>query len=123
MVRFKVHPAQRDSERTVICEADVLDRRVVRPSSGKEQVRIVIRTEVSFRGERWPIEVTLASRDQMGFRMLLGRQAVRGRYAVDPARSFVGGKPPRKNLAKKTKKKKKTEKKQLRSLRTRKNPS
>ena len=37
--------------------------------------------------------VTLASRDEMGFRMLLGRQAMRGRFLIDPGRSYMAGKP------------------------------
>jgi hypothetical protein len=32
--------------------------------------------------------LTLADRDVMGFRMLLGREAVRRRFLIDPARSF-----------------------------------
>jgi hypothetical protein len=52
----------------------------------------VIVTPVEFDGRRWDVELTLANRDTMGFRMLLGRQAVRGRLLVDPGRSFYGGK-------------------------------
>ena len=36
----------------------------------------------------WPIELTLADRDVMGFRMLLGRAALRNRFLVDPTGSF-----------------------------------
>lgn len=53
----------------------------------------MIRTPVRILDRRWPIELTLVSRDLMGFRMLLGRQAIRRRFVVDPARSFVGGTP------------------------------
>ena len=96
MVRFKVHPLQRNSRRTVETEAVVLDRRTVKSSTGHEHERIVILTELELAGQRWPIELTLASRDAMGFRMLLGRQAVRGHFTVDPGRSFFGGRPSRK---------------------------
>lgn len=93
MVRFKVHPRQRDARATVSAEAELVDRRSVRSSSGAETLRPVILTEVRFMEHRWTIELTLTRRDAMGFRMLLGRQAVRGRFLVDPGRSFLGGEP------------------------------
>jgi hypothetical protein len=40
------------------------------------------------------VEVTLTRRDEMGFRMLIGRQALRRAFLVDPARSYLGGRPP-----------------------------
>lgn len=91
MVRFRVHPIQRESRTTVSARAELVDRRSVRSSSGAETLRPVIETDVSFLDRRWPIELTLSRRDEMGFRMLLGRQAVRGRFLVDPGRSFLGG--------------------------------
>lgn len=94
-VRFKVHPVQRNEELTVQSEAPLLERRFVRDTSGRRTLRPVIVTHAELLGRRWPIELTLASRDEMGFRMLLGRQAVRRRFLVDPGRSFVGGKPVR----------------------------
>lgn len=93
MVRFEVHPLQRRADRSVEVVAELVERRVVRPSSGVGQLRRVIRTTLEMDGDRWPIELTLARRDAMGFRLLLGRQALRGRYLVDPGRSFVLGSP------------------------------
>lgn len=110
MVRFKIHPYQRDTKRTVEAEAPLADRRMVRSSSGHETLRAVIVTEVEVLGQRWPIELTLVARGDMGFRMLLGRQALRGRFVVDPGRSFEGGRPKLKSKAgarKKSKRKKK----------------
>lgn len=92
MVRFKVHPFQRDAARTVTATARLLEYRRVRSSSGHATMRPVILTAVEWAGRRWTIELTLASRDQMGFRMLLGRAAIRERFVVDPGRSFLGGK-------------------------------
>ena len=40
-------------------------------------MRPVIITNVDLLGITWPVELTLASRDEMGFRMLLGREAFR----------------------------------------------
>lgn len=88
-VRFKVHPYQRDNHRTVCAEAELIDQRQVRNSGGHAQLRPVIQTMVELNGERWLIELTLTNRDVMGFRMLLGRQAVRKRFLVDAGRSFV----------------------------------
>lgn len=95
-VRFKIHPIQRNDTRIVEVETPVFDMRSVKSSSGESSVRPVIVTLVELLGVTWPIELTLANRDQMGFRMLLGREAIRGRMLVDPGRSYLGGKPKRK---------------------------
>lgn len=93
-VRFSVHPRQRESAPTVRTEAPWIDERVVRSSSGTATRRPVIRCRLRLGTESWPIEVTLVRRDLMGFRMLLGRQALRRRCVVDPGRSYlVGGRP------------------------------
>jgi hypothetical protein len=89
MVRFKVHPYQRDAQRTVTAEAELIDQRQVRNSGGQAQVRPVIETTVELNGYTFPIELTLTNRDSMGFRMLLGRQAVRRRFLVDAGKSFL----------------------------------
>lgn len=95
MVRFLVHPYQRETSTTVQAEAEVIDERWVRSSSGKRDLRPVIQTSVQWNGDAWPIELTLTRRDAMGFRMLLGREAVRGRFVVDAGRSYYGGRPPK----------------------------
>lgn len=92
-VRFKVHPLQRDVRTTVCAEAPLLDEREVRSSSGKATRRPVIATRMVLGGVVWTAELTLVRRDVMGFRMLLGRQAVRRRFLVDPGRSYLLGKP------------------------------
>ncbi len=90
-VRFQVHPVQRKSKPTIECEWPVYEFRKVRSSSGHETLRPVILVEVEVAGRCYKIELTLANRDQMGFRMLLGRQALRKRFVVDSGRSYVGG--------------------------------
>lgn len=89
MVRFKVHPYQRDSHTTVESEAEILDEREVRNSGGHAELRLTIVTLVVVGENQWPIELTLTNRDVMGFRMLLGRQAVRDRFLVDPGKSYL----------------------------------
>ena len=91
-VQFLVHPIQKDTETTLDVRARLIDQREVRPSTGKATVRPVILTHAELGGLRWPIELTLVRRDMMGFRMLLGRQALRHRFLVDPGRSFLQGK-------------------------------
>lgn len=105
-VRFTVHPIQRTTEVVVIAEAELVDYRNVKSSDGRKSLRPVIITELEVLGQRWPIELTLANRDEMGFRMLLGREAIRGRFLVDAGRSYYGGKPLRER--KKTRRKKGT---------------
>jgi hypothetical protein len=94
MVRFRVHPIQRSVEESVEAEAVLLDERVVRSSMGKEQFRRAIRVDVTVAGLTFPIELTLTSRDSMGYRMLLGREALQGRFLVDPSRSYLGLRRP-----------------------------
>jgi hypothetical protein len=95
MVRFTIYPLQRSSKKLVMAEAEMIDERLVRSSNGVDDLRPVIVTSVELLGQIWPIELTLASRDAMGFRMLLGRQALLDRFLIDPGRSYVGGRPKR----------------------------
>ncbi|MFK8113291.1 MAG: ATP-dependent zinc protease [Rubripirellula sp.] len=96
MVRFSVHPIQRRETLVVPCQAEVHDVRSVRSSSGQASDRIVIQTPVLWMGEQWIVDLTLADRTEMGFRMLVGREAMRGRMLVDPGRSYFGGRPRKK---------------------------
>ncbi len=93
-VEFKMHPRQRDNDTVVVCAADVIDERVVRDSGGHAEKRWVIETPVTVGEDTWPIEITLTSRDDMLFRMLLGRTAIKNRAVVDPARSYLVGNKP-----------------------------
>ncbi len=90
-VSFEVHPLQKNRRTIVRCEAKVLDKRMVKSSSGIAEKRYVIQTTLEHDNKSWEIEVTLSNRDSMGYRMLLGREAMIGRILVDPAASFLGG--------------------------------
>ncbi|WP_043114876.1 RimK/LysX family protein [Solimonas soli] len=90
-VRFSLRPLQ-NSERVQWCEAAMVDRRWVTDSGGHRELRPFIRTGIELGGQRWDAELSLsARRDGMRFRMLLGRTALAGRFAIDPAASFVQG--------------------------------
>ena len=91
-VEFMMHPNQRDTETVVTCVADIIDQRIVRDSGGHEEQRYVIKTPVCIGRHVWPIELTLTARDDMLFRMLLGRTALKKRAIVNPSRSYLVGK-------------------------------
>ena len=90
--RFQVHPRQRSSDEAVSVRCPVVGFREVRSSTGHAQTRPVIRTLLKVGAHELPIELTLTSRDAMGFRLLLGRSAIRRRFLVDPGVSFLHGK-------------------------------
>lgn len=91
-VKFRLHPLQKRSDVELECIAPVADRRVVRDSGGHAEERIVISTNLELGDKSWPIELTLTNRDDMMFRMLLGREGIRaGSLLVDPAASYVTG--------------------------------
>ncbi|HEU5482676.1 MAG TPA: ATP-dependent zinc protease [Sphingomicrobium sp.] len=94
-VRFKIHPKQRRTDVEAVCEAPVSDRRVVSDSGGHREERYVIETAVELPGLCWRMEVTLTSRDDMRFRMLIGRTALKGRMLIDPSRSYLTRRPRR----------------------------
>jgi hypothetical protein len=94
-VRFRVRPWQESIADEVSVECPVHDLRRVRSSSGHVEERYVVKMRIELVGRAVTVEVTLSNRDQMGFRMLVGRQALRRGFVVDSGRSFVGGRAPR----------------------------
>lgn len=94
-VRFKVRPWQESDEDEVVVECPVHDRRRVRSSTGHVQERIVVQMRIVLMGRAVTAEVTLSRRDSMGFRMLIGRQALRRGFVVASDRSFLGTRAPR----------------------------
>lgn len=93
-VRFRMHPWQKRTDIEQTCSAEVVDERSVSDSGGHRERRLVILTPVCLGEQCWPIEMTLTNRDNMQFRMLLGRTAIRGRYAVHSGASYLIGKQP-----------------------------
>lgn len=92
-VKFDVNPIQNNIKTIINCEAKLIGRRIVKSSSGSREHRYVVVSEVEIGGQNWPIEITLTNRDSMGFRMLLGREAMIGRLLVDPEQKCLLGEP------------------------------
>lgn len=94
-VAFRVQPWQDSDADAVSAILPIHDRRLVRSSSGHVQERIVVLLEIVLSGRLVRAETTLTNRDEMGFRMLVGREALRQGFLVDPGSSFLGGRAPK----------------------------
>lgn len=88
-VKFDINPIQNNLKTVIHCEAPLIDKRIVKSSSGFREQRYVIQTTLDIGDTNWTIEMTLTNRDSMGFRMLLGREAMSGRVLVDPEQSYL----------------------------------
>ena len=98
-VKFDINPIQNNIKTVIHCEAQLVDKRIVKSSSGFREHRYVISTNIGIGDAKWPIEVTLTNRDSMGFRMLLGREAMSGRILVDPEKKYLLGQPSSESLS------------------------
>jgi hypothetical protein len=92
MLRFLIHPIQRNQNFQVECHCPVFDVREVTDSGGHRETRYVIQSNIRIGNGSWPIDLTLTNRDTMSFRMLLGRKAMEQRFIVDPGSSYINGK-------------------------------
>jgi hypothetical protein len=101
-IRFKVHPLQKDDSLVVQCEAPILDQRAVTDSGGHTEQRYVICTRLRIGSWDQPVEMTLTGRDNMRFRMLIGRTTMKaGGFVVNPSLSYrMGRKRSRKRKRK-----------------------
>jgi hypothetical protein len=90
-VKFGLHPNQKDTQTCIDCIAKVKDKRPVTDSGGHTEKRFVIETSLKINTLLYSIEITLTDRENMRFRMLLGRNALRGRFLVDSQQSFLLG--------------------------------
>lgn len=92
-VKFEINPIQNNAKTVVSCEAEYIDKRIVKSSSGFREYRYVIISKLKIGNEIWPIQMTLTNRKSMGFRMLLGREAMSGKVLVDPEKKYLLGEP------------------------------
>ncbi|RYJ42455.1 30S ribosomal protein S6--L-glutamate ligase [Flavobacterium beibuense] len=97
-VRFDINPIQNNTKTVIHCEAPLVDKRIVKSSSGYREKRYVIKANIQVGDSNWEVEVTLTNRDSMGFRMLLGREAMSGRILVDPEQKYLLGQPTTEKL-------------------------
>lgn len=99
MVRFQIHPHQRKRRPSLACVAEVVGERMVKNPGGRAERRPVIRTRLVVAGKEIEALINLTTRDEMTFRMLLGRRTLRGNFVVDPGHSYMGGRPTRREDA------------------------
>jgi ribosomal protein S6--L-glutamate ligase len=97
-VKFDINPIQNNVKTIIHCEAPLVDKRIVKSSSGFREQRYAIQTSLDIGNSKWVIEMTLTNRDSMGFRMLLGREAMSGRVLVDPEQQYLLGQTTTDNL-------------------------
>lgn len=95
MVRFEIHPHQRKRKPSISCVAEVVGERMVKNPGGRAERRPVIRTRLVVAGKEIEALINLTTRDEMTFRMLLGRRTLRGNFVVDPGHSYLGPRPSR----------------------------
>lgn len=88
LVRFTLLPTQDSKRKSKVVEMEFVEKRKIRSSVGTETIRPVVRTLLKIGPYQYPIEMTLVNRDIMGFRMLIGREALKGLFLVDPGASF-----------------------------------
>lgn len=93
-LRFKTHPKHLETSLVITCEAKVIAQKAVRSSNGHETKRFVIETLAIIGNQKKRINLTLTNRDNMRFRMLLGRQAMQKfNFIVDVSHKAVLPKP------------------------------
>lgn len=87
-VSFTVFPNQKNKKDSRRLTFPKLEKRTIRSSTGRETLRPVVVTEIQVGDEVFEIELTLVNRATLGFRMLLGRTALKGRFVVDSSSSY-----------------------------------
>ncbi len=88
-VTFTIHPVQRKRNPVINTTAELIGERSVKSSNGDTTIRPVIKIKLKIGKRVFSIELTLVNRDLMGFRLLLGRSAMKKRYLVNSGQSFL----------------------------------
>jgi ribosomal protein S6--L-glutamate ligase len=87
-VKFKTSPDKRHPKKVITCEAKVIDYRKITSSNGQTQLRYVIRSPITIGNQSWDIDITLANRKKMRYKMLLGREAMEN-IIVSPHETYL----------------------------------
>lgn len=80
-----------DDNRAIACCERVCEERDIRSSNGQSERRYVIQTELYLGEASCNIDLTLTNRDAMEHPLLLGRDALRGKFIVDPSAEYLLG--------------------------------
>lgn len=94
-VRFEVHPKQRSRRPSIECESPIVRDTAVRNPGGRTELRPVIASTLVIAGQPVEALINLTERDEMGYRLLVGRRTLRNRFVVDPGKSYLGPRPTR----------------------------
>ncbi|WP_169568266.1 30S ribosomal protein S6--L-glutamate ligase [Sneathiella limimaris] len=90
-VRYLVHPLPERPDVEIQCDSQVVDVRNIISSNGESEERYIVRTPFRIDGQEWPVELSLTNREDMQYRMLVGRSTMSGRIVVDPDQSMLCG--------------------------------
>ena len=88
MVRFGINPIDTDERFAIFCSAKIIDQRNVTSSNGITELRYVIETDMVIGGVTKKIPITLTNRENMKYKMIIGRNALDG-FQVSPDKSFL----------------------------------
>lgn len=102
-VHFVLHPLKKSPNCLRHGKAKVIAFREVKDSGGHIEKRPFIETKVNLAGYDWRIELSLTNREQMRFRMLIGRKGLEDHFLVNPAKSYLAGKSLRAHYTKEEK--------------------
>lgn len=97
-VRFVVYPLQKNTLLKTKCIAKLVDKRSIKGSFGISEERLIIKVPVTIGEDTFDIELSLANRNTMEFRMLLGREAISNRYLINPAKKHLQKKYSKKEV-------------------------
>ncbi|HMQ11372.1 MAG TPA: RimK/LysX family protein [Oligoflexia bacterium] len=87
--QFYIYPQQDSSKEKVLCEEKILEYRKIKSSNGITEKRPIIQTYIKINEKLWLVDLSLSNRDEMGFRILLGRTSISKKFLIDVSKSFL----------------------------------